>query len=270
MNAILRLLAVALATAVVSVPAAFGRSGEATFSVSSSLDGKTVLRIRSHWLAYTDLPPGKVGEVDFLVDGTVRWIEHHAPYNFASDDNGKKMGYLITTWIKPGIHRFAVRVTSKDGQTKSEGFDARVIAAPAPPPELAGKTWRRVVPKNFPDPFHGKPWILWFDRIGEWHIDWTGGGVLDQYEVRGHVLYEYSPIQTGPSEWQGSKCTGLGCTPARKNGHLYHAAGNDCDMSGPFGTYRWSVSENTLTLKPIHEGCKGRANHLAGTWTRIG
>ncbi|HZR92522.1 MAG TPA: hypothetical protein VFA44_08980 [Gaiellaceae bacterium] len=270
MNVLVKLLAAALGTAVVAVPAAFGRPGDATFSVSSSLDGKTVLPIRSHWLAYTDLPAGRVAEVDFLIDGTVRWIEHHAPYNYASDENGKKMGYLITTWIKPGMHYFAVRVLAKDGQSKTEGVHARVVAGPAPPPELAGKTWRRVVPKDFPDPFHGKPWILWFDRIGEWHIDYTGGGVLDQYEVHGHVLHEYAPIQTGPFEWQGDTCMGLGCTPARRNGRVYHTAGNDCDMSGPFGSYRWSVSSNTLTLTPIHEPCKGRANHLAGAWTQIG
>jgi hypothetical protein len=244
--------------------------GDASFSVSSSLDSKKVLPIRSHWLAYTDLPPGQVDHVDFLIDGTLRWSEHHPPYNYASDDNGKNMGYLITTWIKPGMHHLAVRVTSKDGQSKAEGFNARVVAAPTPPPELAGKTWRRVVPKDFPDPFHGKPWILFFDRVGEWHLDWMGGGILDQYEIRGHVLYEYAPIVTGllPIDTH-KKCDHIGCIAVRKNGRTYEVWGNDCNFSGPFGTYRWSVSGDTLTLKPIHEGCKGRQNHIAGTWTRI-
>ncbi len=268
MNVIVKLLAAALVTAVVAVPSAFGRAGDATFSVSSSLDGKTVLPIRSHWLAYTDLPAGQVDHVDFLIDGTVRWIEHNSPYNYGSDENGKSLGFLITTWIKPGMHHFAVRVTGKNGQSKAEGFDARVVTAPAPPPELAGKTWRRVVPKDFPDPFHGKPWILWFDRVGEWHIDYMGGGVVDQYDVRGHVLNVYAPIDTGPLP-EGDKCDTLGCNRVRRNGHVYEVWGNDCNHSGPFGTYRWSVSGDTLTLKPIHEGCKGRQNHLAGTWTRI-
>ena len=34
--------------------------------------------------------------------------------------------------------------------------------------------------------------------------------------------------------------------------------GNICNFSGRFGSYRWSVSGNTLTLKVIHEGCLGR------------
>lgn len=267
LNSRLILLSV-LALATGAVPAALGFRGDTTFTVSSSLDGKSVLPTRSHWLAYTDLPPAQVAEVDFVIDGTVRWIEHQAPYNYASDEKGKKMGFLITTWIKPGIHHFAVRVVSNDGQKNTDAFDARVVAGPQPPPQLAG-TWRRVPPKTDPSPWAGKPWILWFDRVGEWHIDFTGGGVLDQYDVRGHVLNVYAPIQTGPFDVSGGKCTGLGCTKIRRNGHSYSTWGNDCDMSGPFGSYRWSVSNSTLTLKSIHEGCKARNSILTGTWTRI-
>jgi len=263
-----RLLLAALVVAAAVAPVAFSRTGDATLSVSSSLDGKSVLPTRSHWLAYTNLPQSQVAEVDFLIDGKVRWIEHSAPYNFASDDHGTNMGYLITTWIKPGMHRFAVRVNSTDGRSKTDAFAARVASAPAPPPELAG-TWRRLIPNTAPAPWAGKPWLLWFDRVGEWHIDYTGGGVLDQYDIRGHVLNEYAPIETGPFETTGNTCTGLGCNPVRRNGHTYHTFGNDCNMSGPFGTYTWAVSGSTLTLKPIHDGCSGRQDILTGTWTRL-
>ena len=271
MNVLVRLVGLALAATLTAVPSAFGRTGDATFTVSSSLDGKTVLPLRSHWLAYTDLPAGQVDHVDFLIDGIVRWTEHSAPYVYAADDHGKNLGYLITTWLKPGLHHFSVRVTAKDGQSQSEGIDARVVAAPAPPPELAGKTWRRVVPKDSPDHFHGKPWILWFDKVGEWHLDAGGGGVLDEYEIRGHVLNEYAPIVNGllPVD-NGGKCNPVGCTKVRKFGRTYEVWGNDCNFSGPFGTYRWSVAGDTLTLTPIHEGCKGREGILTGSWTRAG
>jgi hypothetical protein len=69
-----------------------------------------------HWLAYPELPASKVSRVEFLIDGKVRWIERHAPYNYASDDNGGGLGYMITTWLAPGRHRFAVRAADKRGR----------------------------------------------------------------------------------------------------------------------------------------------------------
>jgi hypothetical protein len=42
----------------------------------------------------------------------------------------------------------------------------------------------------------------------------------------------------------------------------------DCDESGPFGTYRWMVANNQLTLTAIHEPCGQRRAVYEGTWTR--
>jgi hypothetical protein len=38
------------------------------------------------WLAYPNKPASQIFEVDYLIDGKVRWIEHFAPYNYGSDD----------------------------------------------------------------------------------------------------------------------------------------------------------------------------------------
>jgi hypothetical protein len=251
------LVAAALAAVVAAAPSAFAH-GSATFSVSSSLDGKKVLPIRSHWLGYTDLPRSQVAHVDFLVDGKVRWIEHNPPYNFASDENGHKMGYLITTWITPGLHRFAVRVTDTSGNSQSDTVTARVTAAPAPPAALAG-TWTRISPGGSDQPFRGR-WLLIFDRVGEWHLDPMGTGVVNQYAVGGHTLHLYAPIQMAPFN--------DGKTGINRDGH-HDIGGNDCNMSGPFGRYLWSVSGDTLTLTRIYEGCHGRGKILTGTWSRI-
>ena len=53
-----------------------GDAATPPFAVTSSLDGKTVLPLRTRWLAYPKLPAAKIQEVDFLIDGKLRWIEH--------------------------------------------------------------------------------------------------------------------------------------------------------------------------------------------------
>jgi len=99
------------------------------FKVRTSLDGKTVLPHRIHWLGYPLLARDKVKEVAFLIDGRVAWIEHKAPYTFSDDG-----GYLVTSWLRPGPHRFTVRVRSTDGRTMGDTVRADVAPAKAPPP----------------------------------------------------------------------------------------------------------------------------------------
>lgn len=265
------LTALAAAACMTAVPSALGGAGDEAFTVSSSLDGKKVLPLRSHWLGYTSLPPAQVDRVEFLIDGKVRWIEHNPPYNYASDDNGKNMGYLITTWLKPGLHRFAVRVFDKTGHPEKDAFTARVVAAPAPPPELAG-TWTRT--ESAP---RGWRFRLWFDRVGVWYTApfprshrRPVTGFVDQFEVRGHTLDVYGSVVAGVQEVEKGVCNGNGCLRIRHDGELNEISGFICNFSGPFGNYRWSVSGDTLTLRVIHEGCRGRGQTLAGTWTRTG
>src|SRR5262249_1753512 len=110
------------------------------FSVTSSLDGKNLLPLRTRWLAYPKLPASKIKEVDFLIDGKLRWIEGRAPYNYGSDDFHGHLGYLITTWLPPGRHTFTARAIASDGRTAFDTATARVLPAPKPPTDLAG-TW---------------------------------------------------------------------------------------------------------------------------------
>jgi len=267
MSVLGKLVALAVAAAIVAVPASPGAIRDQTFAVSSSLDGKKVLPLRSHWLGYTSLPPAQVDRVEFLIDGKVRWVEHKAPYNYASDDNGKNMGYLITTWLTPGLHRFVVRVVDKTGHAEKNALSARVVAAPAPPPELAG-TWTRPNPKN------GWQFRLWFDRVGVWYANRSrpgrGDGFVDQFDVRGHTLNVYGSVVQGVQDVEKGVCSGDGCLHVRHDGETYAISGNVCNFSGPFGRYTWSRSADSLTLKVTHEGCRGRAGMLAGTWTRTG
>ncbi len=134
----LPLLGLACALALVCVPSALSVAGS-SFKVTSTLDGKSVLPHRIHWNGFATLPVGQLREIDFLIDGKVDWKEDKAPYTFADDG-----GYLVTSWLSPGRHRFAVRAIANDGRTATDTVVARVLAPPRVPVALAG-TWSRTI-----------------------------------------------------------------------------------------------------------------------------
>jgi hypothetical protein len=77
----------------------------ARFGVTSTLDGRSTLPHRIHWQAFPK-PSASVTEVDFLIDGKQFWVEHNTPYFYGDDGN-----YLVTSFLAPGPHAFAVRET---------------------------------------------------------------------------------------------------------------------------------------------------------------
>jgi hypothetical protein len=118
------------------------------------------------------------------------------PYNYASDDFHGHLGFLITTWLTPGMHRFTASVKTTTGQRGQDTVVARVLPAPEPPAELAG-TWKRIVPHAGGGPPTGE-WRLVFDSVGAWHLDPLGSGVVNQYDVDADVIHNYAPIQMAP------------------------------------------------------------------------
>jgi len=228
------------------------------FQVTSSLDHKKVLPLRLHWVIRAQLPKSEVARVDFLIDGKVRWIEHKVPYNYGSDDNGRNRGFLITTWLRPGKHRFTARVVSRQGTKATHTVVARVLPAPKPPAELVG-AWTRTVTaadliKSGPAPPPAGKWKLVFDQVGAWHLDPKGSGVVNQYDVKPGVIRVYAPIWMAPNGISRFGHKGLG--------------GSDCTSAGPFGSYRWSVDGEQLTLDASKERCGNRRAIWEGVWTR--
>jgi hypothetical protein len=235
------------------------------FDVTSTLDGKSVLPLRLRWLAYPKLPLSRVSRVEFLIDGKVRWIERRSPYVYGSDDDGRDRGFLVTTWLRPGPHRFGVRLIDTRGRRVTHTTTARVRPAPEPPVRLKGM-WTRVVTerdlkKSDPRFGDGPPpagrWKLVFDRVGAWHLDPRGSGVVNQYAAQREVLHVYAPIAMAPD--------GVGVS---RFGHR-NLGPLDCNHAGPFGTYRWSVSGRKLTLTARREPCGQRRAIWEGVWTRV-
>jgi hypothetical protein len=251
-------------TCLVGVSAASaGREAE-PFKVTSSIDGKRVLPHRLRWIAYPQVPASKVERVEFLIDGKVRWIEGFRPYNYGSDDFRGHLGYLITTWLKPGRHTFTARAVDKAGRKAIDSVRARVLPAREPPASLAGMWTRTVTPADLEKAGEEAPpegdWKLVFDRVGAWHLDPLGSGVVNQYEVAGSVINVYAPIQMAPfSDGKGG---------VSRYGHR-SIGGTDCNYHGPFGSYTWSAAGDELTLTAQREGCGNRRAIWEGTWRRV-
>ncbi|HZO62960.1 MAG TPA: hypothetical protein VFB35_08260 [Gaiellaceae bacterium] len=247
------------------------------FKVTSTLDGKTVLPHRIRWLAHPRLPVVKVKEVDFLIDGgKPRWIEHNPPYTYSDDEGGGlHEGYLVTSWLTPGMHRFTVRVITTDRRTVSHTVAARVLPAAEPPAGLAG-TWQRTIADAGGAPAPGsagnptetltppgtytmvieKRWIQvrfpgafrrpQSDTTGEgWILDSDYAAGPGTLRVLGPVIFDTFHEQAETGWW--------------------------CYQDGPESDYTWSTTGDTLTLKPAAgaDRCGVRGFIWSGDWKRV-
>lgn len=247
-----------LATVAVAITAATaGAAGTATghpFAVTSTLDGKSVLPLRIHWIARPQVVSSKVKEVDFSIDGRIGWVEHKPPYVYASDGN-----WLVTSFLSPGMHTFAVRVVATDGTKSTDTVHARVAATPAPPAQLAGTWQRTVTADDVKKQTSGMP-----PPPGLWKIairpqGWVmsdpqrGGGTFDVAYLSATKLQMRPTIEKPPF-------------PNPSNGGFCH----DTD---PLWTWTVVVASDgkTMSLDPVgHDRCGDRAAILQGTWNRTG
>ena len=266
------LLMLTAASASIAAPR-LGSAGKAGFRVTSSIDGKTTLPHRIRWIARHELPPAQIKQVDFLIDGKLAWIEHEPPYVYG-DDDGPHRGYLVTSWLAPGIHRFAVRAIANDGRRGTSVVRARVTAPPDLPAGLAG-TWQRSVSDTSGAPPAGSPgnptdtilpegtYTMVIDKrmlqvrfpgkfVRPASDDSGEGWILDSdYTVTAKGLRGAGPVTFEPF-------------------HLQAEAGWWCWPDGPSGDYGWSIRDDTLTLTPRGaDPCAVRAFVWAGNWTRI-
>jgi hypothetical protein len=262
-----------VAAACLAAPAA----ADQPFTVTSTLHGLTTLPHRIHWYATTNLPENKVLEVKFLVDGKALWTEASAPYIYGDPEetfSKKNRGYLVTSFLRPGRHEFTVLATTLDGHRATDTVVARVPAAPAPPARLAG-TWRRTI-----DDVSGMP------------APGSAGNPTNGYTPAGTytMVVEKRWIQVrqpGHFDKLGSEKTGAGwiydsdyeATPSRihvEGAVTFRPFNNEaeggpwCYWGGPAADYTWSVSGDTLTLKPAggKDACGLRGFVWAGEWTR--
>jgi len=111
-----RVLSLALLATLLAVSSALAGSTDTSFTLTSSLDGKTVLPLRSHWIAYPKIDPsqGQITQVDYLIDGYHAWSAHSAPWYYG--DNGN---WLVTSILKPGCTPSPSAPSSPPTRTRS-------------------------------------------------------------------------------------------------------------------------------------------------------
>ena len=239
--------------AFMAASSALAGSQAQSLRVTSSLDGKTVLPLRLHWIGRPQAAGSKVKELDFLIDGRLGWVEHGAPYVYGDDGN-----WLVTSFLTPGVHTFVVRMLTTDGRRSLDTVRARVVAAPAPPTPLAG-TWQRTVtaddvkkatsghappPGSWKIAIRSKGWVMTDPQ--------DGGGTFDVAYLSATKLQMRPTIETPPF-------------PNPSNGGF-------CDDTDPLWTWTIALSSDgkSMSLKPAgHDPCGDRAAILEGTWTRI-
>lgn len=200
-------------------------------SIKSSLTGHATLPHRIPWVATPSVPPDQISEVDFLIDGRLRWVERHAPYYYGDDGN-----FLVTSFLRFGPHTFTVKATTIGGRTASTTVRANVIAAPAPPSALAG-SWKRFLKQSDPSAPPSGYWHLVINRVG-WKIYDTSGGanLLDVAYPKSSLLEVRTGMATGHDQVAG--------------------AAGDQDLNGWCNNepgkpvrYRWSVRGSKLHLR---------------------
>jgi hypothetical protein len=231
-----RLLALVLLAGVVAVSSALAGRSDTGFTVTSTLDGKTVLPIRSQWIA-TPQNAQNISEVDYFIDGYHAWTEHKAPFVYGSDNN-----LLVTTFLKPSqIHTFTVRAVTTDNQVATDTVKAQVTAPPAPPAKFTG-TWTLQTATHAQRP----PLTAFTITPKGWTIG-PGFRIDAQYLPSGNVVL--GTLIIAHADQVDNVC---GAQPAQ---HKWHVA--------------FSADGKTMQLNPIGaDPCHSRLAALQGTWTR--
>jgi hypothetical protein len=261
------LCAVVVAT---SVWCAAAGSAPPAFRLTTSLDGLKVLPHRIQWVARTNVPTSTHLKVEFFVDGGVaRWAERDIPYTFSDDD-----GYLVTSWLTPGQHRFTVRATIvrkgtkliENGPFVERTVVARVMPAAIVPSALRG-TWQRrvdVAGSTFPPGIYK----ITFDK--RW--------------IQDHFPGKFNPVlshNNGPgtgkgliqdNDWIPGETTFQvqGAVVYKRFNRADPEGGAYCNYGGPPATYAWTITGGTLTLAPVggRDPCRPRGRVWSGNWTR--
>jgi hypothetical protein len=239
---------VVLVVAFAGIASGTAAGASRAFTVRSTLTGRGVLPHRIHWFASPSLPPAKILEVDFLIDGKLSWVEHHAPYSYGYNAN-----YLVTSWLTPGSHRFTVRAVATNKHVATTTTTARTTPAAAPPGKLSG-TWQRQITAKQASHQPSGTWRLTVNAIG-WRIVVPPGP--------GANLIDVGYLAPGLLELRG----GIWTKPAPSNNPT---EGNGwCDEPFQPAQYHWQVSGNTLTLSLAGpKRCDGQSAIVAGVWKR--
>jgi hypothetical protein len=201
-----------------------------------------------------------VQEVDFLVDGTQKWIENQPPYFFDDDDQ------VLTPWLLgEGKHVLTAHVVTLDGASADATANVTVRVDVSRNRIIAGTYRRRVTPadqrrvESYRVPSKGAfgnvsptgTWTLHIGANGE-IVGVDPSGDASNPFVEPFTLTASSMRLYGPAIWR---------QPNPDEPSLF------CEPEQP-SDYTWSVSGDSLTIRNVQKVCADRDIVFVGTWTK--
>jgi len=231
--------------------------------VSSTIHDGDVLTAAVPWQVEAE-PAGtdSIAQVEFLIDGEQKWVEHDAPYYFDDDEQ------VLPPWLLGnGPHDLTARVTTTDGASAVVAAHVTVDTDLTQNQRVAG-TYHRVVTKadiNRALPYRVESKGAFGDipPTGRWTLDIGPDGKIVGVDPGGDTSIPFVEPYTlqgaqmrlyGPAVWSqpDPKTPSLFCEPERPS------------------DYTWHKSGSALTLTPVQKVCADRDIVFAGTWTRAG
>lgn len=240
-------------------PQATGTSSPPAVTMTIT-DGTELTRAVPWQVTVTPVGTDVVHEVDFLIDGTQRWVEREAPYFFDDDHQ------VLPPWLLgAGSHTLTAHVVTSEGATADETARVHVRVDVRSNKKIAG-SYHRVVTKadqrrvaSYRIPSKGAfgdlsptgAWTINIKPDGEIvGVDPTGdttAAFVEPFTVRESTVTLY-----GPAVWRQTDPD----NPSKF-----------CDPERP-GRYTWSLSGSMLTIKTNQKVCADRDIVMVGTWQR--
>jgi hypothetical protein len=201
-----------------------------------------------------------VAEVDFLIDGTKKWVEQNSPYFFNDDHQ------VLAPWLLgQGAHQLTAHVVTAGGKTADVTANVDVRANTSRNKLIAGTYHRtvtqgdlqRVLPYRTPDKGafgEASPTGRWTLQIkpdgeilGRDPIEPEGIPFIEPYTLTGSTMRLY-----GAADWRQKDPSdrSLFCEPERAS------------------DYTWSLSGSSLTIRSTQKVCADRDTVFVGTWTK--
>jgi hypothetical protein len=134
-HSLVALLLIAVSVLAISLTGATSASRTDRLSVSSSIDGSKLddhmtLSGQVTWTASSGRPPNRI---EFLIDGSSKWTDPAAPYQFGGDPAGR----FDTTSLPDGLHKLTVKAYRDSGNNHATSMSVTVTIANGknlPPP----------------------------------------------------------------------------------------------------------------------------------------
>lgn len=226
------------------------------WGVTSSIPDGATLSGPVQWEAEpSGTPPGGLDRVEFLIDGTTRWIEHNPPFVFNNDGN-----YLYPYLLGRGHHELVVRAVSTTGEQVTAAAGVQVTHATPHIPRALRATWKRSISQSQIQ--HGSapgdPPL----PAGVYRLKLGANGVLVATPPPGQFTPgdgAFTATARGRIDFGGS----LNWLTAQSG------ADGICHGTASFSRYRWKMRHRAISLKVVRDPCHLRAAILAGRWTRV-